>query len=50
MVVFGKMIDVIFLCGLVITKKCPDPNCPPGFQVKEKKAKKGKMMSRFSDR
>lgn len=34
----------------VITKKCPDPTCPPGFRMKEKKAKMAKMSSRFSDR
>jgi hypothetical protein len=33
----------------VITKKCPDPQCPPDFQIVEKKAKKARMMSRFSD-
>ena len=32
-----------------ITKKCPEPNCPPGFKVKQKSRRKSKMSSRFGD-
>ncbi|KAL7040824.1 hypothetical protein ACKWTF_000531 [Chironomus riparius] len=34
---------------ITITKKCPDPSCPPGFAIKPKKSRKSKMSSRFSD-
>jgi hypothetical protein len=33
---------------LAITKKCPDPECPPGTRLKPKLKRKSKMSSRFS--
>lgn len=32
---------------IAITKKCPDPSCPPGFTIKPKKSRKSKMDTRF---